>query len=91
MEGYRIQVQCKVSAGCDDLRCHQVSSADVGSGWSPVFLSKSKVNTAIYQNILELFTVPPAEKLYADFLFQQDIASSHRVTRYIIVLILVLK
>ncbi len=40
--------------------------------WSPV-------NAAIYQEILEHFMLPSADKLYgdADFIFQQDLAPAH--------------
>ncbi len=52
-----------------------MSSAGVGP---PCFL-KSTVNTAIYQEILEHFMLPSADKLYgdADFIFQQDLAPAH--------------
>ncbi len=41
--------------------------------------SKSTVNAAIYQEILEHFMLPSADKLYgdADFIFQQDLAPAH--------------
>ncbi len=47
-----------------------VSSAGVGT----LCFIKSKVNAAVYQEILEHFMLPSADKLYedADFLFQQD-------------------
>ncbi len=40
---------------------------------------KSTVNAAIYQEILEHFMLPSADKLYgdADFVFQQDLAPAH--------------
>ncbi len=40
---------------------------------------KSTVNAAIYQDILEHFMLPSADKLYgdADFIFQQDLAPAH--------------
>ncbi len=52
-----------------------VSSAGVG----PLCFLKYKVNAAIYQEILEHFMLPSADKLYgdADFIFQQDLASAH--------------
>ena len=52
-----------------------VTSAGVGS----LCFIKSKVNAAIYQEILEHFMLPSADKLYgdADFLFQQDLAPAH--------------
>ncbi len=52
-----------------------MSSADVG----PLGFLKSTVNAAIYQEILELFVLPSADKLYgdADFIFQQDLTTAH--------------
>ncbi len=52
-----------------------MSSAGVG----PLCFLKSTVNTAIYQEILENFMLPSADKLYgdADFIFQQDLAPAH--------------
>ncbi len=52
-----------------------MSSAGVG----PLCFLKSTVNAAIYQEILEHFRLPSADKLYgdADFIFQQDLAPAH--------------
>ncbi len=52
-----------------------MSSAGVG----PLCFLKSTVNAAIYQEILEHFMLPAADKLYgdADFIFQQDLAPAH--------------
>ncbi len=38
-----------------------------------------KVNTAVYQEVLEHFMLPAADQLYgdADFIFQQDLAPAH--------------
>ncbi len=49
-----------------------MSSAGVG----PLCFLKSTVNAAIYQEMLEHFMLPSADKLYgeADFIFQQDLA-----------------
>ncbi len=46
------------------------------AGVSPLCFLKSTVNAAIYQEILEHFMLPSADKLYgdADFIFQQDLA-----------------
>ncbi len=56
-----------------------MSSAGVG----PLCFLKSTVNAAIYQEILEHFMLPSADKLYgdADFIFQQDLASAHTAKR----------
>ncbi len=50
-----------------------VTSAGVG----PLCFIKSKVNAAVYQEILEHLILPSADKLYgdADFLFQQDLST----------------
>ncbi len=52
-----------------------MSSAGVGT----LCFLKSTVNAAIYQDILEHFMLPSADKLYgdADFIFQQDLAPAH--------------
>ncbi len=52
-----------------------MSSAGVG----PLCFLKSTVNAAIYQEILEHFMLPSADKLYgdADLIFQQDLAPAH--------------
>ncbi len=52
-----------------------MSSAGVG----PLCFLKSTVNAAIYQEILEHFMLPSADKLYgdADFIFQQVLAPAH--------------
>ncbi len=52
-----------------------MSSAGVG----PLCFLKSTVNAAIYQDILEHFMFPSADKLYgdADFIFQQDLAPAY--------------
>ncbi len=49
-----------------------MSSAGVG----PLCFLRSKVNTAVYQEVLEHFMLPAADQLYgdADFIFQQDLA-----------------
>ncbi len=57
-----------------------MSSAGVG----PLCFLKSTVNAAIYQEILEHFMLPSADKLYgdADFIFQQDLAPVPHCQRY---------
>ncbi len=52
-----------------------MSSAGVG----PLCFLKSKVNAAIYQEILEHFMLPSFDKLYgdSDLIFQQDLAPAH--------------
>ncbi len=52
-----------------------MSSAGVG----PLCFLKSTVNAALYQEILEQFMLPSADKLHgdADFILQQDLAPAH--------------
>ncbi len=52
-----------------------MSSAGVG----PLCFLTSTVNAVIYQEILEHFMLPSADKLYgeADFIFQKDLALAH--------------
>ncbi len=52
-----------------------MSSAGVG----PLCFLRSKVSTAVYQEVLEHFMLPAADQLYgdADFIFQQDLAPAH--------------
>ncbi|KAJ7329803.1 hypothetical protein JRQ81_015977 [Phrynocephalus forsythii] len=52
-----------------------MSSAGVG----PMCFIKSRVNAAVYQEILEHFMLPSTDKLYGDgdFIFQQDMAPAH--------------
>ncbi len=68
-ESMLLEVQCEVSTVSDDLCCHVISWC-----WSTV-------NAAIYQEILEHFMLPSADKLYGDayFIFQQDLAPAHTV------------
>ncbi len=56
-----------------------MSSAGVG----PLCFLRSKVNTAVHQEVLEHFMLPAADQLYgdADFIFQQDLAPAHTVPR----------
>uniref|UniRef100_A0A9J7YS10 Tc1-like transposase DDE domain-containing protein n=1 Tax=Cyprinus carpio carpio TaxID=630221 RepID=A0A9J7YS10_CYPCA len=52
-----------------------MSSAGVG----PLCFLRSKVNAAVYQEVLEHFMFSAAYQLYgdADFIFQQDLAPAH--------------
>ena len=56
-----------------------MSSAGVG----PMCFLKSPVNTAVYQDNLEHFMLPSADKLYgdADFIFQKDSPTLPKVPR----------
>ncbi len=66
-----LEVQCEVSTVSDDLGCHVIC-------WSTVF-SEVHSQRSIYQEILDHFMLPSADKLYgdADFIFQQDLAPVH--------------
>ncbi len=57
-----------------------MSSAGVG----PLCFLKSTVNAAIYQEILEHFMLPSADKLYGDanFIFQQDFSPCPHCQKY---------
>ncbi|KAI2644002.1 Transposable element Tcb2 transposase [Labeo rohita] len=49
------------------------------AGVSPLCFLRSKVNAAVYQDVLEHFMLPAADQLYGDtdFIFQQDLAPAH--------------
>ncbi len=59
------------------LKLGMIWGAVTSAGVGPLCFIKSKVNAAIYQEILEHFMLPSADKLYgdADFLFQQDFST----------------
>ncbi|KAJ7319862.1 hypothetical protein JRQ81_019373 [Phrynocephalus forsythii] len=50
-----------------------MSSAGVG----PLCCIKSRVNTAIYQEILQHLMLPSTDELYADFIFHQELEPAH--------------
>ncbi len=72
-ESMFLEVQCEVSTVSDELGCHVICWC-----WSTVF-SWSPQSTQPYQEMLERFMLPSADKLYgeADFIFQQDVAPAH--------------
>ncbi len=61
------------------LKSEMIWAAMSSAGVGPLCFLKSTVNAAIYQEILEHFMLPSADKLYgdADFIFQQDLAPAH--------------
>ncbi len=63
-----------------------MSSAGVG----PLCFLRSKVNTAVYQEVVEHFMLPAADQLYgdADFIFQQDLAPAHSANASILHILL---
>ncbi len=52
-----------------------MTSAGVG----PLCFIKSKINAAVYQEILEYLMLPSAEKVFGDavFILQQNLAPAH--------------
>ncbi len=68
-----LEVQSEVFTVSDDLGCHVIYWC-----WSTVF-SEVHSQRSIYQDMLEHFMLPSADKLYgdADFIFQQDLAPAH--------------
>ncbi len=68
-----LEVQWEVSKVSDDLGCHVISWC-----WSTVF-SEVHSQRSIYQEMLDHFMLPSADKLYGDaaFIFQQDLAPAH--------------
>ncbi len=68
-----LEVQCEVSTVSGDLGCHVICWC-----WSTV-LSEVHSQRSIFQEILEHFMLPSADKLYgdADIIFQQDLAPAH--------------
>ncbi len=59
------------------LKSAMIWAAVTSAGVGPLCFIKSKVNTAVYQEILEHFMLPSADKFYGDpgFLFQQDFST----------------
>ncbi|KAG1678564.1 Cell cycle checkpoint protein RAD17 [Nymphon striatum] len=78
VERHRIQVlETSVKFPQSAMIWGAMSSAGVG----PSYFIMSKVNAAFYQELLNHFMLPPADKLYgdADFLLQQDLAPAHSI------------
>ncbi len=73
------QNPCSLKSSVRFLKSVMIWGVVTSAGVGQLCLIKSKVNSAIYQEILEHFMLPPADKLYgdADFLFQQDLAPAH--------------
>ncbi len=72
-ESMLLEVQCEVSTVSDDLGC------DVICWCRSTVFSEVHSQRSIYQDILDHFMLPSADKLYgdADFIFQQDLAPAH--------------
>ncbi len=76
MERHRI---CCLKSSVKFPQSVMIWAAMLSAGVGPLCFLKSTVNAAIYQEILEHFMPPSADKLYgdADFIFQQDLAPAH--------------
>uniref|UniRef100_A0A8C2CQ57 non-specific serine/threonine protein kinase n=1 Tax=Cyprinus carpio TaxID=7962 RepID=A0A8C2CQ57_CYPCA len=61
------------------FRLGQMKASWLTAGVGPLCFIKGRVNAASYQEILEHFMLPSAEKLYGDedFVFQHDLAPAH--------------
>ncbi len=73
------QIQCCLKSSVKFPHSVMIWAAMSSAGVGPLCFLKSTVNAAIYQEILEHFMLPSADKLYgdADFIFQQDLAPAH--------------
>ncbi len=73
------QNPCCLKSSVKFLQSVMIWAAMSSAGVGPLCFLKSTVNAAIYQEILEHFMLPSADKLYgdADFIFQQDLAPAH--------------
>ncbi len=75
------QIPCCLKSSVKFPQSVMIWAAMSSDGVGPLCFLKSTVNAAIYQEILEHFMLPSADKLYgdADFIFQQDLAPAHTV------------
>ncbi len=73
------QNPCCLKSSVKFLQSVMIWAAMSSAGVGPLCFLKSTVNAAIYQEILEHFMLPSADKLYgdADFILQQDLAPAH--------------
>ncbi len=73
------QNPCRLKSSVKFPQSVMIWAAMSSAGVCPLCFLKSTVNTAIYQEILEHFMLPSADKTYgdADFIFQQDLAPAH--------------
>ncbi len=78
-EEWRGTESCCLKSSVKFPQSVMIWSAMSSAGVGPLCFLKSTVNAAIYQEILEHFMLPSADKLYgdADFIFQQDLAPAH--------------
>ncbi len=73
------QIPCCLKSSVKFPQSVMIWAAMSSAGVGPLCFLKSTVNAAIFQEILENFMLPSADKLYgdADFIFQQDLAPAH--------------
>ncbi len=73
------QNPCSLKSSVKFPQSVMIWAAMLSAGAGPRCFLKSTVNAAIYQDILEHFMLPSADKLYgdADFIFKQDLAPAH--------------
>ncbi len=73
------QIPCCLKSSVKFPQSVMIWAAMSSAGVGPLCFLKSTVNAAIYQEILEHFMLPSADKLYgdADLIFQQDLAPAH--------------
>ncbi len=79
MKSGEAQNPCCLKSSVKFLQSVMIWAAMSSAGVGPLRFLKSTVNAAIYQEILEHFMLPSADKLHgdADFIFQQDLAPAH--------------
>ncbi|KAI2645658.1 Transposable element Tc1 transposase [Labeo rohita] len=72
------QNSCRLRSSVKFPQSVMVWGAMSSAGVGPLCFLRSKVNAAVYQDVLEHFMLPAADQLYgdADFIFQQDLATS---------------
>ncbi len=77
--GNKVPESCCLKSSVKFPQSVMIWAAMSSAGVGPLCFLKSIVNAAIYQEILEHFMLPSADKLYgdADFIFQQDLAPAH--------------
>ncbi len=78
-EERRTQNSCCLRSSVKFPQSVMIWAAMSSAGVGPLCFLRSRVKTAIYQDILEHFMLPSADKLYGDanFIFQQDLAPAH--------------
>ncbi len=79
MKSGEAQNPCCLKSSVKFPQSVMIWAAMSSAGVDPLCFLKSTVNAAIYQDILEHFMLPFADKLYgdADFIFEQDLAPAH--------------